>query len=90
MVRIYYKQCKDKAVVVTCTTRKANYVEQYFGKFTLWPSKEHYEKGNCNGAITWEGVYLGCDKNYLEIEGDKVATRMIKEYPRAIASAEPA
>ena len=69
MRKHYFK--KGKTHFITCTTRKANFVEMYFGKFTFWKNVENYKKGNCEGAITVSNVELGNDKNCLDIEANK-------------------
>lgn len=46
-------------IFISVTTRKANYVDQYFGKITAWPTKEAYDAGDCTRFATWDNVYLG-------------------------------
>ena len=62
---------------ITVTTRKANYTDEIFGKFTSWKSKEDYNKGNCEGTITYRNVPLGIDKNCLETEANKFIDKYI-------------
>ena len=66
--RIY---AKDGIGFITVTTRKANYADEYFGKFTFWKSKQAYENGDCEESTTYTNIPLGIDKNYLEIEVKK-------------------
>ena len=47
---------------VTCTTRRANFTDIYFGWFTVWESKACFDKGICNNAIEYKNISLGTDK----------------------------
>ena len=66
MIKKIYRSSGEKTLYITVTTRKGNYVPAYFGKFTFWESKEHYDRGDCEGAVTYKGVYLGYIKLNLE------------------------
>ena len=74
----FYKSKKDGSIcVISCTTRKANYQDIYFGHFTFWQTKEAYEKGDCIGTVELINHYMGEDKTYLPIEGDKIASWLL-------------
>jgi len=49
---------------VTATTRRANCTDDFFGKMSIWPSKEAYDKGICEDVITIKNIYLGDEKDY--------------------------
>ena len=44
--------------VISCTTRRANYTDLYYGKFTFWPSREAYQRGICKGTQTYKNILL--------------------------------
>lgn len=50
------------------TIRKANYVEEYFGKVTDWGTKYNYEAGPFHGikTITWINLHLEDDRQEAE------------------------
>ena len=64
---------------ITVTTRRSNYTDLHFGKFTFWNSKQDYDKGNCTGCVTFTGVPLGNCKPYLEIEAHRFIDKIMKE-----------
>lgn len=56
----------QKGKYITATTRRSNYTDCHYAKYTIWPSRKNYENGNCEGAITYTGLYLGPDLTLAE------------------------
>ena len=44
---------------ITATTRKANYVDIYFAKYTIWKSRKAFTEGDCEEVIEISNLYLG-------------------------------
>lgn len=44
---------------VTCSIRRANYTNLYFGWFSIWRTKSHFDKGICKYSIDNKNILLG-------------------------------
>ena len=60
---------------VTCTVRRADCTNLCFGWFSVWRSKRHFERGDCEYSIDIKSVPLG--DNELHIQ--KTATEFINK-----------
>ena len=78
MIKRVYRSIGEKNLFITVTTRKANNISVWFGKFTFWQSKEHYDRGDCEGAYTYEGIFLGEYKSRLGKEANKFIDETLK------------
>jgi hypothetical protein len=78
MIKRVYRSIGERTIFITVTTRQASFAPVYFGKFTFWKSKEHYDRGDCDGAHTYTGIYLGdCELN-LEVAINCSIDKIIK------------
>ena len=58
---------------VTATVRKVRYIDLYFAKISIWPSKEHYIKGDCTKTITINNLRLGnTDLKYQVLDAARI------------------
>ena len=79
MIRNYFlSRPNGEICVVSCITRRRPHSRIFLGKFTYWPTKEAYDKGDCMKMVIWRGVIMGDDESMLEYEGFKQAEAMVK------------
>lgn len=53
---------------MSITTRKANYVNAFYGTCSIWPSQAAYQHGDVEGVITHTNIYLGNNRETLLVK----------------------
>jgi hypothetical protein len=71
MKKNYYKQKENETVVISCIAKKVRDSDIYLGNFIYQGTIEQYTQRKSSNPVTWFNVYLGTDKNYLDIEANK-------------------
>ncbi len=76
----FYRTRKDGSeCVISCTTRRANKSISFYGKFTFWPTKAAYQRGDCEGAVTYNAIYLGKVEEVVSLWASNVADRIVRD-----------